>query len=365
MFWYLLLMGIVLCVMLLCAIGKHYGYKTIERQFILLSSVPLIFFMAFRESHVGIDTLEYVRAFSQIREYTLFQALFAEVYGRGRYTLLLEPGYRLFNWIVGLFSKNDQAIIVFGSLLIISLLTHVCKKESSAPMLSLFMYLTLGIFQTHMNVSRNAMAIFICYYGFKYIESKRLWRFLLCVMIGCSFHFSVILLIPLYWLVNYVSFDNKNFRKILVSVFAFTMVFPLLKDLFVRIVPAIYRGYFLRNTEDRSGILVGLFYLLLFVISILFVKKGERYKVLSDERTGTWMLLLNTFFFSLSFSMGNAARAAALFGPYIIIYIPQLLDKVRKKGIARAIVIILCIGIYIARMSVNNIGRTMPFQFCF
>ena len=77
------------------------------------------------------------------------------------------------------------------------------------------------------------------------------------------------------------------------------------------------------------------------------MRRGKRYKSIQEENIGTWMLLINTLFFALSFSLGNAARAAAIFGPYIVFYIPNLLERAKHKKTAKTLIIILCIVAYI------------------
>lgn len=365
MYWYLLLMCSILIIMLFCLIGKKHGYIYIDRQFLWLSSFLLLFFMALRDNSIGIDTIEYVKAFSQIKHMGIIDAIFSSIYGRGVYTLNLEIGYRLYNWIIGQISKNDQMIVIAVSMFIIVYLTYIIEKESLSPVLSMFMYLTLGIYQTHMNVSRNAMAIMICYGGLKYIKNKCPMRYLLCILMGSLFHYSAILFIPLYWLINYVSIDNKSFQKVVIALLLFVVSFRILKNIIAKIVPNIYRGYYLRSTEDLGGLLVGIAHLILFSITLLFIKKGQRYMSMAEEATGTWMFLQNMLYFALSLSIGNATRIAALFGPYTIIYIPNLISKTKYKDPAKIMIVIICIVLYIVRMSINNIGKTIPYQFCF
>lgn len=73
-------------------------------------------------------------------------------------------------------------------------------------------------------------------------------------------------------------------------------------------------------------------------------------------------------FFGLNIGLGSAARMAALFGPYIILYIPELLECVsdpERKEKLTMLIVIGCGCQYIARLMLNNIGGTMPYRIFF
>ena len=84
------------------------------------------------------------------------------------------------------------------------------------------------------------------------------------------------------------------------------------------------------------------------------------------DRVGIWMLLAETFFFALGIGMRSSLRMAALFGPYIIILIPNLIDKSSKNGNKNVVLLIIIVltGLqYLLRIRINNIGGSMPYSF--
>ena len=61
-----------------------------------------------------------------------------------------------------------------------------------------------------------------------------------------------------------------------------------------------------------------------------------------------------------------AARVAALFGTYMIIFIPDLLDKIKNEDRRIWISFLVAAGCglqYILRLMINNIGGTLPYSF--
>ena len=78
---------------------------------LLTACAILLFFMALRGENVGADTKQYTAAFEQIRAMNLGECLTGKVYGAsGAYVINLEPGYRLYNWILGRFFSHPQAV---------------------------------------------------------------------------------------------------------------------------------------------------------------------------------------------------------------------------------------------------------------
>lgn len=127
--------------------------------------------------------------------------------------LNFEYGYRLYNKLVSLISEKPQTITIANSLLIMALLGKLLKGHSPYVFLSDWLYITLGIYQTQINMARNAIAILICYLGCKYIAEHNVIKFLICVTIATLFHSSSVLFIPLYWLVTKTKLTGKRVKK--------------------------------------------------------------------------------------------------------------------------------------------------------
>jgi hypothetical protein len=94
--------------------------------------------------------------------------------------------------------------------------------------------------------------------------------------------------------------------------------------------------------------------------------RDEQRTAVCNNQIGGWMLTLDLCFFGLTLGFAEGARVAALFGPYLIFYIPQLLSEIgNEKRRNNLIIIIVAISFlqYILRLSINNIGGTMPYSF--
>ena len=362
--WYLIITGIIYFITLFDGVVKT-KIRAKKNLSLFLALSVLLFFMAFRSFYTGVDTIIYVNAFDQIKNYSMIDALKKPIFGLGNYTIGLEPGYRLFNWVSGIISKNNQTIIVTVSTFIITIVYAIIIRKSPYPLLSVWMYLTLGIYQTEMNISRNAIALMLCFLTDDLIYEKKLIKFILVILLASSFHASAFLFIPVYFLVNYVPIGKRTIKWMLVIAVVSMLLLPFVRSTIVIILP-FYQRYFMSNKRDYASLVVGLFYYMLFIVVLFFVKKNDRHLILKEEAFGTWMFLLNTMIFIVGINMTNAARAAAIFGPYIIVYLPRLINRGitgNKRFWVRVALYFLCVAQYISRMFINNIGGTMPYMF--
>ena len=367
MFWYI----VILCLMAMPMTFVYVGYSkkiNMNRLVIPMCAAVLLFFMACRAIEIGADTRQYVYGFRQICNIRLLDLFKVRVYGiGGGYELNFEYGYRLFNKLVSFISTNGQAITVANSVLIIVLLSTLIKKQSIYPFLSIWLYITLGIFQTQMNMSRNAIAILICYLAFRYIREQKLVKYLLCVLLAMTFHTSAILFLPFYWISGKLKLTPRLVRRMLIVAIALGFGFSFIRPYVVSALPFGYGRYFAGNTAKFESLAVGVFHLLLLLFTWTMTDRSERAKAVDDEIIGVWMFMAEVFFFCVGYDVSAATRMAALFGLYLIILIPNLLAKGiksdQKRFMAIVMIIVLTAVQYILRLRINNIGTTMPYIF--
>ena len=198
----------MLCLLLayparLCVLARRQG-RSAQRVALAMSCVVLWFFMAMRAQTVGVDTKYYVCIYQQFPQISWKELFTAQLYPTPRRTweLDLEPGYRLLNKLLSIYLPAPQWITVANSALIIALLYRWLRRESPNAMLSIWLYLTLGVYQTEMNVARNAIAILLGYTAFHWIKERKLAPYFLQILMAVSFHKSAVVFLPLYWLVN-------------------------------------------------------------------------------------------------------------------------------------------------------------------
>lgn len=345
------------------------GWKINNTSFILAWLTLAVFFVL-RDASVGVDTKYYCEAFTQFREIPWKEIFRADVFvtPEKTWTIDFEPGYRLMNKILSEFLKTPQSITVANGVLIFTFLYLFIKKCSPNPLMSLWLFVTLGVFQTDMNVTRNAIAIFICYWAFDYIRDGRWAAYILVVLLASLFHQTAILFLPLYFLFRY---GKVTWRRVLILL-SVSLVLglntALFRDQLMEILPARYARYFITETDNIAALLVGLFNLGVIGIAMVFLRGEERMDCLQSDwfSEGVWMMVLNLVFFAMSLGFFAWARVAALFGPYQIVFIPEIVHRCKETNRRKAATMLIgtiCFLQYVARMSINNIGGSIPYLF--
>lgn len=285
----------------------------------------------------------------------------------GGYELNFEYGYRLYNKFITILCDNSQAITVSNSLLILLLFSKLIKSQSPYVFLSVWLYVTLGIYQTQMNMARNAIGIFISYIGCTFIEKKDMKRFLFFIFLATLFHTSSILFLPLYWLVTNIELSSKRIVKLFVFSICFGLFFPLIRPYIITYLPFGFGRYFISNTSKLESLLIGVFHLTLFICVLFFMDEEKRKKAIKSESLGVWMLVLEIMFFCIGFDVAAATRMSALYGPFLIIMIPKIIEngfESKNKKLDLITLIIIITGFqYILRLGINNIGSTIPYVF--
>ena len=367
MLWYL-----VICALMCfpCAIdraGTLSGRKT--RHIALMTAcVILWFFMAFRDIAVGVDTKYYSYVFTQFKEIPFSKVFSAVTYAdeTRTWTFDFEPGYRLLNKLLSLFSNSPQAITILNSTIIMILWYNLIRKESPDFMLSIWLLLTMGIYQTEMNVTRNAIAILIAYNGFGYLRTGKPWHYAVVCIFASLFHVTALLFLPLYLLVRRVKVTPRMAMILIGAACLAGLLFLFVGQRLFVLFPERLAKYLLKDNENIFSLLVGFLNGGVFVLTWLLLPIERRHEVWSRYRLGVMMLSINLCFFGINIALRDASRMAALFGPYIIILIPRMLLLIPKRNHRRdaARLIMLMCGIqFVLRMLVNNIGGTLPYEF--
>lgn len=121
-----------------------------------------------------------------------------------------EFGYFLFCAFLKQLGLGFQWLMFFVSLFNVSLITKALKNYTHYVVWGLFVYYSLLYITVEFSLIRQAIAASICFYSYKFIEERKLGKFLLLVIIASSFHRSAIIMFPLC-LVLQIRFSNTVF----------------------------------------------------------------------------------------------------------------------------------------------------------
>ena len=152
-------------------------------------------FIGLRGNHVGSDTITYQNIFSEISSY-------------GDTDFHIEIGFLLLNQFVSWIGGNFNTLLFISvALPLFFILRTIRYFNIYNVFLSyyvlfcssfLLIYLFSGI--------RQGIAIGFIFYSFKYIVNRELKFFILYILLASLFHFTSIIVLPLYWVIKKIPY---------------------------------------------------------------------------------------------------------------------------------------------------------------
>lgn len=204
------------CFLIICVLGE---YTNILHKRILLMMLCgiLTLYTGFRSIEWP-DTYAYVKGFEMYTN-TLFNYSFTDIsYG------YQEKGFYLLSSVIKTFTTNYHYFFLCIACLTFLFLYKSLSKYSIYPLLGLCVYISRFMLSRNMMQIRAALAIVIVIYGLKYIEKRNIRQFLLTICIAATFHLSMVLAIPLYW-VNKLKLTFRHICYWLIGAFITTVLF--------------------------------------------------------------------------------------------------------------------------------------------
>ncbi|XOQ48306.1 MAG: Transmembrane protein EpsG [Eubacteriales bacterium] len=317
----LLLLLIIILGFGLCEIKKS---KRNNAIFLLIVSVAMIVMSYLRADTVGIDYIQYADYFKQVRNGG-WSFLISDANG-----YRVEPGYSLLNYFVSLFTGDVHIFMLFVSILTVGLTAVLLYKYSPVPWVGMFVFASFGFFGNSLSFLRQSIAIAIFLYAINFLKKKKLIPYILIVLLAASFHKSIIIMIPVYFLAHI----KVNWKSLTAYASLTALILALSWPLFNFVTKYVYKYY---ATEE------GLYYMLgrdwqtaaipvITTVTILIVKNSIL------KRDATNIVLINFSIYSgLLYIMTCQhflfQRFGMMFFTSAILLIPELLASVGVESV--------------------------------
>lgn len=138
--------------------------------------------------YVGNDYINYYRYFHNIVE------------GRPQE---VEKTYKLICMLVWKLGLDFQWVYVIYCLIAYTLLAMCIRKYSKNYAFSYLMFYFSGFFALlGLNQIRQFVSVMLIFYGYSFIKEKKLIPYVICVLLATAFHFTSIVMLPFYWILN-------------------------------------------------------------------------------------------------------------------------------------------------------------------
>lgn len=322
---YIIYLSLLLVTVGLLRIGSKYSasltqsdyFLSIEKggslNFIQVLALFLLTFVVAIRHDVGTDWNTYNELFTSYKR----------VQGGALDTLGMEPGYYFVNQIVVWIGGGSG--LVFGILAFLAwYFIFKSVPYHLLPILVFFLFVDEYFFIS-LNLVRQFTALGIFVFAVKFIVRRRILEYFLALLIASTFHLSILVLIPLYFL----PYDRLYNRNVWLGLYLISLSLANVQSLielfvmgFVRIadlipVLGIYTRYILNAKFENFRLEIGLGYLFRVLISIAILY-ASKFVVKMEPKTKVYYTLF--FIGLLVYNLFYMAPLIVRINHYFIIF---------------------------------------------
>lgn len=231
--------------------------------FIAVLSIAMFVISILRAPSVGVDYQPYLDYFTKVCEGGLPYVFSKEnIYWR-------EIGYSLLEYVISLFGTSRLAYAAGVALVCLILNAVFVYRHSPSPWLSMFIFISFGFFGYTLCTIRHQIAIAIFLFALPYLQKKKFIPYCLIVLLAMTFHKSMFVLIPMYFLAQLaINWKTYVFYTVCLMVyFAFSeTILPI-------ITPEFYEGYSVGSYYMRGRDIPTLLVPVLFFLVVILLQK--------------------------------------------------------------------------------------------
>lgn len=341
-----------------------------QKNFLILTTIIMIFFYGLRASTVGSDTISYINMFIEDGSQPLSN-LWTYMWKEK------SPAFVLCEWLFYRILPFPQLWLIVTSAFFFIAFSKFIYENSETPVYSYFMFFTIfGTFQMTGVRQSCAMAVFM--FAYQYIKKKKLFKYLLMIGLAYLFHKSAIVLLPIYW------FKNRKVRRfdVLIIVAVIVAIYRNRLELFDYIKGFTSYNHFemLQHGEPINfSLMIYATTLLSFLLYCILAEKVRRVKSKNNielhmqmiERDLPYYSLYTNSMYFASFFMplvavnGSVRRIVMYYALFMVIIVPKgisaLFPEQRMQVILKSLLGALLIYLLLSGVA----GSSYAYSLCF
>lgn len=342
MFWYLLNILIIMIAGYTSVKGTdsyildNQGSVLRKKRACVVATINCILMSGLRHISIGADTLNYVYIFKNVLA-TSWEDIYNTIYQKYVFGFGdRDPAYLLLQKIFQIFSQDYRVYFFFVALLYFIPLGIALYRHSTDVVMSyvLFISLYFGFFGTT-GIRQTIVSGIIFYFGVELILKRKLFLFLLLIILLSTIHGSAICFIPFYWL-SRIKIDKFT----LISYWVAIILSFVFKDKLLVILQH-FAGY--KDYTQYEGAGAPTFTLLMLLIS-LFISFYHEMIICDDEFANLSVnaVFIGMFFSSLLMINPSFMRVVQYYSVFLMYVLPQC-QLAFKEGKSRRLYSIIVI----------------------
>lgn len=254
-----------------------------------------------------------------------------------------------------------QFFFISTSFVITYFFYKTIKENSLDKWLSTIIFVCFPLFFfMSLSVVRQYMAVAIIFYCFKYIKERKIWSYLLVILLCTFIHKSAILALPIYFL--YGNYVNK---KIILFLYVFGFFSSEILAFFIRLTSEKYSIY-LGQIAGEGGNLILIFFQILglFLLPLVYNFRDKK-----DKDFNFYLLTyyVGLFIWASLSKFGHAGiRGGLYYMSFTILLIPHLKIKIKEYKIVREGLAIICFLFFFVNLYIGSKHKVkdpnLPYQ---
>lgn len=270
-----------------------------------------------------------------------------------------DIGFGVLQMLLQRISENPQIMIFTTAFITNVLIVYILYNYSRMFEISLYVYITSGLFLVSMNGIRQVLAASIAFTSIKFLIEGSWKRYFLVIFLASLFHLSALVLIPIYFIVRFKAWSKVTIALVLISIVIVVGYSQFSTLLFSALQDTQYENY-KDFHEGGASIIRVIVNATPLVIS--FVGRDKLRKVFPNSDVVINMALFGFIFMLISTQNWIFARISIYFSIYqliLISWITKLFKEKNEKFIYYSILICYLIYFYYESViSLNVIYRS-------
>lgn len=327
----------------------------IKRIFFIFTFLYLVSFL----SLFNYQTFPDVRTYNRHYEFLTTNTISDFYYYHGN---VLEVGYIIFNKILTLISSDPRTLYIIRGIIFSISILWVIKKHSTNYLLSiLIFFLCFGVNQS-IFVVRQYIALAIFLLSIDSILHKHLLKYIFIWILSFSFHGSMIVFFPLYWLYNYIHLSKYSiWSYMLITIIGACFMHFLFRKISESM--GFYEAYLLFSDDEGTSAGMLIRTLVIFVPFLLFCFR----RIYSDVYGKLFFVtgLLNVAVAITVIGIPSGSRLVTNYNSFAMLSIPYVVSSLSVKNtryIYICTILLIFYVLYFLRLS--NYGYYFIWQEC-
>ena len=269
-----------------------------------------------------------------------------------------EYGYFVWQVIVSVFTPNRYVFILLTILTIYLLFFRVMKNYMLDYPLAVILFMGM-LFYFSMTYLREVFGVAIFWQGIRYIWERKLWKYLLVVLLAASFHTSI-LIVLLFYFIPLKRYSKKSITALLLICLLIGLTsFPNVILTYVGDFTGKTAGGEFELNKQEQGFRIEYVLEVLFFIWMIFKNYA---RIDTDKRTLTFLNMAIGLCFILLFFMrfGQGGRFAWPFYIGGFYMIPYLVSK-NKTSLPLTSIVLVVFSLLFIRISIAWESLDVPY----